>query len=200
MFLDLTNEVDSEEEEGEERDDKEEEETSDHIKHRKIADAAVSMKNNKQETSAMKEIARRGRLACKEGVGIGAVVTLKVDWRTHTLAPGLLAIVYGFKPESGSVLVCCEHGVITHSGDKLPYWVPYERYSLSSARDQNLGLEDKLQEVRTQVLEGTWTPKGKQVLSYSRYVDTKIGAVSPVRRERGCRCKKGCKSNCGCKR
>jgi hypothetical protein len=50
----------------------------------------------------------------------GTVVTLKVDYRTHSHAQGLIAIIFDVK-KTGGILVCCEHGVITHSGTKGNY-------------------------------------------------------------------------------
>ena len=80
----------------------------------------------RQETLAKKAIKQRGEQARKDGVGIGAVVTLKVDYRVHCHALGLLGIVYDFLPDSGGVCVCCEHGVVTHDESKKPYYVPYD--------------------------------------------------------------------------
>ncbi len=84
---------------------------------------------------AMKAMKQREEQAFKDGVGIGAVVTLKVDYRVHCHALGLLGIVFDFLPDSGGVLVCCEHGIITHDGSKKPYYVPYDQYSLACHRD-----------------------------------------------------------------
>jgi hypothetical protein len=68
-----------------------------------------------------------GNAAMESGAAPGAVVTLKVDYRTHSHAQGLLAIVYIVK-KTGGILVCCDHGVITHSGTKREYWVPFDKY------------------------------------------------------------------------
>ena len=53
-----------------------------------------------------------GRAAQAAGAGIDAVVSLKVDYHTHSHAQGLLAIVYETKENTGGILVCCEHGVV----------------------------------------------------------------------------------------
>ena len=75
-------------------------------------------------------MAQLGKAALDRGCGVGAgVVTLKVDYRTHNHAPGLLGVVYAFKAESGGILVCCEHGIITHDGSKSQYWVPVDKYT-----------------------------------------------------------------------
>ncbi len=52
------------------------------------------------------------------GAGIGAVVSLNVDHRTHSRAQGFLVLVYEMKESTGGLLVCCDHGVITHYGTK----------------------------------------------------------------------------------
>ncbi len=61
---------------------------------------------------------RCGHAAQSAGAGIGAVVTLKVDFRTHSHAQGLIVIMYEMKEITGGILVCCEHGVITHDGSR----------------------------------------------------------------------------------
>jgi hypothetical protein len=77
---------------------------------------AMERKNCKQKESAIKAMKICGKAALDSGIGIGALVSLKVDHRTHCHAQGLLAIVYRFQENSGGILVCCEHGIITHDG------------------------------------------------------------------------------------
>ncbi len=60
------------------------------------------------------------------------MVSLKVDYRTHSHAQGLFAIVYEMKESTGGILVCCQHGVITHDGSRKDYWVPYDKYTVNS--------------------------------------------------------------------
>jgi uncharacterized protein YbjQ (UPF0145 family) len=84
---------------------------------------ALTKKNKKQEMSAMKEMKRCGKVAKDLGAAVGAIVTLKVDFRTHSHAEGLIAIVYNINMDTGSILVCCDRGVITHSGNSDQYWV-----------------------------------------------------------------------------
>jgi uncharacterized protein YbjQ (UPF0145 family) len=81
---------------------------------------AMKKKNTKQRERAMKEIKKCGAAALELGAAPGAVVTLKVDYRTHSHAQGLIAIVYDVKA-TGGILFCCEHGVITHSGTSGDY-------------------------------------------------------------------------------
>jgi hypothetical protein len=54
-------------------------------------------KNCKQEESAIKSMKLCGKAALESGVVIGALVSLKVDYRSHCHAQGLLAIVYRFQ-------------------------------------------------------------------------------------------------------
>ncbi len=126
---------------------------------------AIEMKNCKQETSAMKEMKRYAKAAEKSGAGIGAVVTLKVDHRTYCHAPGLLAIAFDFKSDSGGILVCCQHGVITHDGMPGEYWVPCDRYKVVADKDTTFPIPPELQSVRDMVLAGTFdlTAQGRRI-------------------------------------
>ncbi len=65
----------------------------------------MEKKNWKQEESAIKSMKICGQAALESGVEIGALVSLKVDYRTHCYAQGLLAIVYRFQENSGGILV-----------------------------------------------------------------------------------------------
>ena len=74
----------------------------------------MAKRNHKQQSQAKKAMKQCGRAAQAARAGIGAVVSLKVDYRTHSHAQGLLAIMYEMKEDTGGILVCCEHGVFTH--------------------------------------------------------------------------------------
>ena len=50
---------------------------------------AMGKRNRKQASQAMKAMKQCGRAAQAAGAGIGAVVVLKVDYRTHSHAQGL---------------------------------------------------------------------------------------------------------------
>jgi hypothetical protein len=78
---------------------------------------ALNKRNKKQEASALKEMKRCGNAAIVLGAESGAVVTLKVDHRTYSHAQVLIAIIFDVK-KIGGILVCCDHGVITHLGIK----------------------------------------------------------------------------------
>ena len=54
----------------------------------------MNKKNSKQETNAKKMMERAGKAAIESGAAPGAVVTLTVDYRTHSHAQGLVAIVF----------------------------------------------------------------------------------------------------------
>ncbi len=54
---------------------------------------AMAKKNCKQQTSAIKAMKQCGKAALGAGAGIGVIVSLKVDYHTHSNAQGLLTIV-----------------------------------------------------------------------------------------------------------
>ncbi len=108
------------------------------------------------------------------GCGKWTIVTLKVDYWTTCHAPGLLGIVFDFKPETGGIMVCCEHGVTTHDGSKGDYWVPYDKYKVSASSDATLPIAQELQSVRDMVLSGEYNPKVKNRISFSKNVDKDI--------------------------
>ena len=66
---------------------------------------------------------------------------------SHTL--GLIAVVYACKPQTGGILVCCEHGIITHSGTKADYWVPANKYCVVACTDEVIPIPDELVAVRS---------------------------------------------------
>ena len=83
---------------------------------------------------ARKAMKQRGKALVEKGLGPGAVLSLKVDYRTHSHASGLVAIVYKSN-ETGGALICCEHGVITHNGSKKDFFVPSDKYNIVADRD-----------------------------------------------------------------
>jgi hypothetical protein len=64
----------------------------------------------------------------------------------------LVGIVYEAKKETGGILVCCEHGVISHDGSKGNYWVPYDKYKIVSQRDATIPIPPELQAIRGMVM------------------------------------------------
>ncbi len=161
---------------------------------------SMEMRNKRQEQSAMKAIKQFGKEAINAGAGIGAVVTLKVDFRTHSHANGLLAVIYDVKEGTGGILVCCEHGVITHSGTKGDYWVPYNMYKVVVKRGDNVPLTEAMMALRVKVLMGQYVPEDQKRISYAKLHDITIHTTSPAKRGKGCSCRKGCKKSCGCKK
>jgi hypothetical protein len=107
----------------------------------------------------------------KSGCRKGAIGILKVDYRTncHTRT---LAIVFDFNPETGGILVCCEHGIITHEKSKGEYWDAYDKYKVSASRDDRLPIVSELLKVHNMILSGEYNPKEEQKrISFSKYVD-----------------------------
>jgi hypothetical protein len=81
----------------------------------------IMIKNQKKEHNVIKALKQCGTPTMDSGCGIGAMVTLKVDYWTNCHAPRLLGSVFDFKLETGGIMVCCEHGVITHNRSKGDY-------------------------------------------------------------------------------
>ena len=165
--------------------------------------ASMAKKNNKQQESALKEMKRAGKSAITSGAAPGAVVTLQVDHRTHSHAEGLLAIIYDVKPETGGVLVCCEHGVITHTGTKGDYWVPWDKYFVQAKKDEFIPLPTDLQTIRNMILSGKFQETSADCprISYSKYHQISINAISPPKKTKGCKCRGGnCGKQCGCRK
>jgi len=164
-------------------------------------DDAMAKRNRKQESQAIKAMKQCGRAAQAAGAGIGAVVTLKVNFRKHSHdTQGLIAIVYEMKESTGGILVCREHGVITHDGSRKDYWVPYDKYTGNARAQDTCPIEDALQSVRNLVLESRYVSTDQRRISYSKYHEIEIGTSSPIKKGKGCSCKKGCGKNCGCKK
>ncbi len=146
---------------------------------------AMEKQNCKQETSAIKAMKVCGRAALESGVGIGALVSLKVDYCTHCHAQGLLAIVYRFQENSGGILVCCEHGIVTHEGSSADFWVPYDKYKIIAGNDSTFPISKKLQAVHDKVLAGNFVDyTGTPRILFSKYVDIGLGMASPVKKYR----------------
>ena len=127
-----------------------------------------------------------GKAALESGVGIGALVSLKVDYHTNCHAQGLLAIVYRFQENSGGILVCWEHGIITHDRSSKDYWVPCNTYRVIAGYDSTFPVSKKLQAVRDKVSAGNFVDdKVTPRISFSKYVDIDLGTASPVKKVEG---------------
>jgi hypothetical protein len=158
---------------------------------------AMQKKKKMQEVNAEKAIKQRGDHLVAKGLGTGAVLSLSVDYRTHSHASGLLAIVYRSNV-TGAALVCCEHGVITHDGSKKDYWVPSDKFVVIASEHEDCALTSELQELRDDIKRGNYDYTAQPRISYRKYHAQVIGASSPPKR-RTCTCKGGCSKRCGCR-
>jgi hypothetical protein len=157
----------------------------------------MAKKNCKQRTSAIKAMKQCGKaaLALGAGAGIGAAVSLNVDYHTYSNAQGLLAIVYIVNEDTGGILVCYQHGVITHDGTRGDYWVPYDKYLVVAKADIMKPIQTELQEMQNLVLNIGYKLMDQKRISCSKYHEHEIGSNRPVKRGKGCLCKKRCGKN-----
>ncbi len=86
-------------------------------------------------------------------------MTLKVDYQTNCHVPGLLTIVFNFNPETGGILICCEHDLITHNGSEGEYWALYDKYKVNANRDATSPIVSELQKVHCMIFSGEYNPK-----------------------------------------
>ncbi len=157
---------------------------------------ALDKKNKRQAASAEKDMKRAGEAAICNGVAPGAVVMLKVDYRTHSNAQGLMGIVFDAKP-TGGIRVCCDHRIVTHSGGPGVFWVPVDKYVVRAKPHEFIPIPDELATVCKLVLDGKFQELGVPTISYAKLHDISLGATSPVKKTAGCKCKKGkCTKNC----
>jgi hypothetical protein len=148
----------------------------------------------------VKAMKQCGKAAMESGAAPGTVVTLKVVYRTHSHAQGLLAIVYNVK-QTGGILVCCDHGVTTHSGNKKDYWLPVDKHRVVARKDEGCPLPAELTSVREMVLMGQFDTKPCPRILHAKLHEMTTSATSPIKTGKGCKCKKGiCEKACGCKK
>ena len=95
--------------------------------------------------------------------------------------------------------LCCEHGVITHNGEKKDYWVPSDKYLIVAGKDEVCNIPPAIAKIRAMVQAGEYDPKKQVRISYAKYHEITIGASSPCKRNI-CSCKRGCTKSCGCRR
>jgi hypothetical protein len=62
--------------------------------------------------------------------------------------------------------VCCDHGVITHSGAKGNYWVPVDKYVIVARKEEGCPLPAELAAVHHMVLSGEFDLKSCPRISY----------------------------------
>ena len=100
--------------------------------------------------------------------------------------------------ETGSALVCCESGVVTHDGSKGDYWVPSDKFVVNAGAGELAAIPKSLQDIRDAVVDGTYNYGAQPRISYSKLHAKVIGASSPCKRAM-CSCKGGrCGKRCGC--
>lgn len=159
---------------------------------------AREKKNKMQTENARKAVKQRGDTLIADGLGPGAVLTLKVDYRTHSHAAGLVVIVYKSN-DTGAALVCCENGVITHDGSAGDYWVPSDRFVVNAGYKETAVIPPKLQLLRDAILKGEYDYQSQPRISYSKRHADITGASSPCKKAI-CSCKGACTARCGCRR
>ncbi|KAK1733577.1 hypothetical protein QTG54_015750 [Skeletonema marinoi] len=158
---------------------------------------AASSKRKRQEKQAEKMIQYRNQQDAT-GVGIGAVVTVSCDKRDVSHSTGIRAVVFRVKEGTGGILACSEHGII-HQSNKKDYWIPSDRYCVTSSPDANAVLTDGLTSIRDEVLGNTFDPlrQSKVTLQQAH----KLLTGNSPRRRAACRCQGGrCGGNCGCRK
>ena len=159
---------------------------------------ATEKKNKMQTENARKAVKQRGDALIADGLGPGAVLTLKVDYRTHSHAAGLVVIVYKSN-DTGAALVCCENGVITHDGSAGDYWVPSDKFVVNAGSKETAVIPPKLQLLRDAILKGEYDYQRQPRISYSKRHADVTGAISPCKKAI-CSCKGACTARCGCRR
>ena len=131
------------------------------------------------------------------GVGIGAVVTISLDKRDFANATGVRAVVYDVKNDTGGILACCEHGIISLDDNK-DFWIPYDRYGVTSSPNADSVLTDDLAPIREEVLKSSFDASKKPRITLVKA--QKLFTNRSPRRKTGCRCKNGnCGPQCGCR-
>ncbi len=83
--------------------------------------------------------------------------------------------------------MCCNHGVITHSGTKENYWVPVDKYVIVPKKEEECPLPAELAAVCQMVLSGEFDPKSHPWILYSKLHEMSINTSSPVKRSTGYR-------------
>ena len=84
-------------------------------------------------------------------------MTVSCDKRDVSHSTGIRAVVFRVKEGTGGILACSEHGII-HQSNKKDYWIPSDRYCVTSSPDANAVLTDGLTSIRDEVLGNTFDP------------------------------------------
>jgi hypothetical protein len=149
-----------------------------------------------QNASAEKETKQRGEAMMADRLGVGAVVTVKVDYCTHSHAQGLVCIVYKYT-KTGSAIVCCESGVLMHDGSSKAYYVPSDKFKINAGAGEPAVIPKKLEQVREDIINGVYNYVKMPQISYSKFHQECVEAKSPCKRN-VCGCKGVCTVKCGC--
>ena len=160
-----------------------------------IAARELNKKRQMQQADRMK---KRHKKAMKDrGVGEGAVVTIKNDYRDISHPLGTVGVVIEAK-ESGGVRVCTEWGVIVQGGtSRKEYWIPRDRYVVNAKKDGPAVLSDVLEEIRKNIISGEFNEEDQHKITLQES-HRALTNESP-KKTRKCRCKNGnCKPGCGC--
>lgn len=99
--------------------------------------------------------------------------------------------------------MCCELGVITLTGTKADYWVPWDEYIVQAKKDESIQLPAELQTVCDIVLSGKFQETSADCprISYPVYHQRNINAISPPKKTKSCKCRGGkCGKGCGCRK
>lgn len=157
---------------------------------------ATSSKRKRQEVQAEKMM--RYRNAQCANVDIGAVVTISLDKRDFTTGTGVRAVVFDAKERTGGILACCESGIISQKNGHH-YWIPSDRYGVTSLATEDAVLTEALNKIRKQILDRTFDRAKVNKVTLVQAQKTFMGR-SP-RKKGSCNCKGGkCTHRCGCRR
>jgi hypothetical protein len=107
------------------------------------------------------------RAAVVNGVGIGALVSLKVDCCTCCHAQGLLVIVYKFNTDIGGVFLFCEHGIVTHNGTATLTRCPTTSFKVIATNGSTFIMLKKLQGVCDKVLAGNFINDAAKPIAFT---------------------------------
>jgi hypothetical protein len=160
---------------------------------------SMVLRRQRQEVQAdnMKKYQKKDLKA--RGLERGSIITIRIDARDHSHAQGLFAVVLRVGPYGGA-LVACEHGVITSSGTKADFWMPYTQYRIVADHLTKTTLSSEMEAVRQQIINGEYDYKNAPRISILQYHGIVVGATSPLKKGR-CMCAKGqCTKRCGCHR
>ncbi len=80
----------------------------------------------------------------------------------------MTAIVYKSNT-TGGALICCEHKVITHNGEKKDYWVPSDKYLIVAGKDEMCNIPPAIAKIRAVVQAGEYDYAKQVRISYAKY-------------------------------